>query len=105
MLVSFAADVDVMDVGSFLFVGGDRDRGGYGRLGHLLHFYVPLVLGLFQIAQSELGLAVRDQKVDSVFAKNSVNFGDHLVGIGSGIFSALWIDRWLPKLSLEWLCR
>lgn len=82
MLISLPADVHIVHVGSLLLVGCDGDRRGYGRLGHLLHLHAPLVLGLLEVGQAELGLTVGHCHVDPVFAKDAVDLGDHLIGIG-----------------------
>lgn len=82
MLISLPADVHIVHVGSLLLIGCDGDRGGYRRLGHLLHLHAPLVLRLLEVGQAELRLTVGDGHVDTVFAKDAVDLGDHLIGIG-----------------------
>jgi hypothetical protein len=89
MLVSLAADVDVVHVRSLLLVRSNRNRRSDGWLGHLLHLHTPLVLRLLQVAQSELRLPVRHSHVYSVLAQHTVDFGNHLGAIGCGVFSAL----------------
>ena len=82
MLISLPADVHIVHVGSLLLVRCNGNGGGDGRLGHLLHLHAPLVLGLLEIGQAELGLAVGDSNVHSVLAQHSVDLRDHLIGIG-----------------------
>lgn len=82
MFITLPADVHIVHVWSLLLVGRDRNGGGDGRLGHLLHLHTPLVLRLLEIGQAELRLTVGDSNIHSVLAQHSVDFGNHLIGIG-----------------------
>jgi len=89
MFIAFSADVNIVHVGSFLFIRGNRNRRGDCRFGYLLYFHVPLILWLLEISQSELRLSVWYHKIDAIFAKDSVYFGDHFICVSCRILSAL----------------
>jgi hypothetical protein len=58
MFVTLATHVDIVHVGGLLLIGSNRNGGGDGGLGHLLHFDTPLILWLFEIGESKLRLPI-----------------------------------------------
>ena len=83
MLITLSADEHIVHIGSFLFVGGDGDGRGDGWLCDLLNLNTPFVFWPFEIGESELRLAVRDNDIYSILPKYPMYLRNGLIRIGS----------------------
>ena len=83
MLITLSADEHIVHIGSLLFIRSDGNRRSNCRLSNLLDLNAPLILGPFQVCESELRLAIGDNNINSIFAKYSMYLRDSLIGICS----------------------